>query len=384
MGGEGFSSFPTLASREERVAREGAPCEVGDASPMTDTRNMIAETAERLFADHLDTATRVAAEAGTWPEALWQEIANNGLDRVLEPEEAGGFGGDWGDAFVILRAAGKHAAPVPLAETIGASWLLTQAGLDAPQGIVTFAESGTIAILPDGENWCASGALERVPWGNVAIVTLFDASHRGNRFMAQIGSSDVNITADRNIGRDPRDLFQCDDTPVRARRVREDALPVFAVGALVRACQMSGAISEVLNLCVTYAGERVQFGRPIATFQAIQQQLAILAGEAAAADMAAQTACRALDRTGDARFEIASAKIRTGEAAGQACAIAHQVFGAIGFTEEHHLHHLTRRLWSWRAEFGTESVWAQRLGRMVVEQGADALWPGLTGLNASP
>ncbi len=122
--------------------------EVGDAPFMTDTRNMIAETAERLFADHLDQTTREAAEEGTWPAALWEAVAANGLDRVLVPEEAGGFGGDWGDAFVILRAAGKHAAPVPLAETIGASWLLTQAGLDAPQGIVTFAESGTLAIEP--------------------------------------------------------------------------------------------------------------------------------------------------------------------------------------------------------------------------------------------
>lgn len=361
------------------MARAGALGEVGDALPMTDTRNMIAETAERLFADHLDTATRESAEAGTWPDALWREVAANGLDRVLVPEAAGGFGGAWSDAFVILRAAGKHAAPVPLAETIGASWLLAQAGLEAPEGIVTFAESGLIEISPDGENWRASGTLERVPWANAASVTLFNGSHRGNHFMAQVLSTDVKITVDRNIGRDPRDLIQCDDTLVRARRVREDALPVFAVGALVRSCQMAGAISEVLDLCVTYAGERVQFGRSIAKFQAIQQQLAILAGEAAAAEMAAQTACRALDRNGDAGFEIASAKIRAGEAAGKACAIAHQVFGAIGFTDEHHLHHLTRRLWSWRAEFRTESIWAQRLGRMVAAAGADALWPGLTG-----
>lgn len=345
--------FPTLASREERVARAGAPGEVGDAPSMTDTRNMIAETAERLFADHLDTATREAAEAGTWPDALWNEIATNGLDRVLVPEDAGGFGGDWGDAFVILRAAGKHAAPVPLAETIGASWLLTQAGETVPDGPLSLTDD-----------------LQRMPWASHAICV---AAVDGNRF-ALCDPSAGDLTPGHNIGRDPRDSLHLDlsstDTLVG---------DVAAIGALVRACQMAGAISEVLDLCVTYAGERVQFGRPIGKFQAIQQQLAILAGEAAAADMAAQTACRALDRNGDAGFEIASAKIRAGEAAGKACAIAHQVFGAIGFTDEHHLHHLTRRLWSWRAEFGTESVWAQRLGRMVAAAGADALWPGLTG-----
>lgn len=335
------------------MARAGAPGEVGDAPAMTDTRNMIAETAERLFADHLDTATRAAAEAGTWPDALWNEIAANGLDRVLVPEDAGGFGGDWGDAFVILRAAGKHAAPVPLAETIGASWLLTHAGETVPDGPLSLTDD-----------------LQRVPWASHAICV---AAVDENRF-ALCDPSAGSLTSGHNIGRDPRDSLHLD-----LESATTHPGDVAAIGALVRACQMSGAISEVLYLCVTYAGERVQFGRPIGKFQAIQQQLAILAGEAAAAEMAAQTACRALDRNGDAGFEIASAKIRAGEAAGKACAIAHQVFGAIGFTDEHHLHHLTRRLWSWRAEFGTESVWAQRLGEIVATRGADNLWPGLTG-----
>lgn len=353
MGGEGGSLFPTLSSREERVAREGAPGEVGGAPPMTDTRSMIAETAERLFAAHLDTATRDAAEAGTWPDALWNEIAANGLDRVLVPEQGGGFGGDWSDAFMILRAAGQHAAPVPLAETIGASWLLVQAGESVPDGPLSLADDPA-----------------RVPWAmSAACLVATDDDH----FMLCDPSAE-DITPGRNIGREPRDSLHLDlssaDTLVG---------DVATIGALVRSCQMAGAISEVLDLCVTYAGERVQFGRPIGKFQAIQQQLAILAGEAAAADMAAQTACRAIDRGAAARKEIASAKIRTGEAAGKACAIAHQVFGAIGFTDEHHLHHLTRRLWSWRAEFGAESVWAQRLGEIVATRGADNLWPGLTG-----
>jgi acyl-CoA dehydrogenase len=70
-----------------------------------------------------------------------------------------------------------------------------------------------------------------------------------------------------------------------------------------------------------------------------------------------------------------SAKIRTGEAAGQACAIAHQVFGAIGFTEEHELHRFTKRLWSWRDEYGNEAFWSQALGARVLAAEADqTLW----------
>src|SRR5439155_7009539 len=110
---------------------------------------------------------------------------------------------------------------------------------------------------------------------------------------------------------------------------------------------------------------------------AIQQNLAVLAGHAAAADIAAAHAFRAADR-GDAAFEIGVAKVRAGEAAGIGASIAHQVHGALGFTYEHDLQFVTRRLWAWRAEFGGEGWWATALGREVAGWGADALWSTVT------
>ncbi len=77
-------------------------------------------------------------------------------------------------------------------------------------------------------------------------------------------------------------------------------------------------------------------------------------------------------------LEVASAKIRVGEAAGEGAAIGHQVHGAIGFTIEHILHRYSRRLWSWRDDFGSESEWAVRLGNMIAAKGGDELWPTLT------
>jgi alkylation response protein AidB-like acyl-CoA dehydrogenase len=74
------------------------------------------------------------------------------------------------------------------------------------------------------------------------------------------------------------------------------------------------------------------------------------------------------------------AKSRIGEAAGKGAEIAHQVHGAMGFTREHNLHYSTRRLWSWRDEFGNETYWQSRLGREIAARGADALWPMLTAL----
>jgi acyl-CoA dehydrogenase len=61
-------------------------------------------------------------------------------------------------------------------------------------------------------------------------------------------------------------------------------------------------------------------------------------------------------------------------------AACHQVHGAIGFTQEHVLHYFTRRLWSWRDEFGSEAWWNRRLGTIACSQGADAFWPAVTRL----
>jgi alkylation response protein AidB-like acyl-CoA dehydrogenase len=101
--------------------------------------------------------------------------------------------------------------------------------------------------------------------------------------------------------------------------------------------------------------------------------LAALAEQTAAASVAVESAPIAVGaERSSAAPAIAAAKIRASEAAGKVAEIAHQVHGAIGFTHEHSLHRLTRRLWSWRDEFGTEAHWSRELGRAVIAAGADA------------
>ncbi len=79
-----------------------------------------------------------------------------------------------------------------------------------------------------------------------------------------------------------------------------------------------------------------------------------------------------------ARFSAAVAKVRAGEAATRATGIAHQVHGAIGFTQEHALHFATRRLWAWRAQFGSDAWWAAELGRSAIAAGGSGFWTALT------
>jgi acyl-CoA dehydrogenase len=159
------------------------------------------------------------------------------------------------------------------------------------------------------------------------------------------------------------------------------------LGALIRAGQSAGAALALLDHSITYARDRRQFGRPLAQFQVIQHNLARLAGAAATMNAAASAAFRAAEAIGfagrpgtDARLAIAIAKCRTAELTETVTAIAHQVHGAIGFTAEHSLHFWTRRLWSWRGEFGAAGVWAERLGSLALRRGPERIWNDLSAL----
>ena len=151
----------------------------------------------------------------------------------------------------------------------------------------------------------------------------------------------------------------------------------FELGAFARSAQIAGALDAALALSVAYVNERQQFGRPLGKFQAVQQSLATFACEAAAANCAAMGAAQALDR-GEAGFEIAAAKLRANRAVEIGTTVAHQVHGAIGFTEEYALHRLTKLLWAWRSEYGNDAHWSRVLGAAVTGRGAERFWPDLT------
>jgi acyl-CoA dehydrogenase len=350
---------------------------------MSELGELLGPTVTRLFTDLVTKELIESAEKGAWPDALWGALEEGGLTLPLLPEAAGGAGGTWADAYVVVRAAGKHTAPVPLAETIVGGWLLAQAGLEVPLGPLTLApvrEGEPLRLAQSGGSSRLSGTVTGVPWGAAASHVVAAARGEDGPMVALVRPGAARVTADRNLAREPRDTLVFDDAPVVAAAPagpRSGADAVLVLGAMVRAAQMAGALESLLEQSVRYVTERKQFGRPLAAFQAIQHNLAVLAGHVAAAGIAADNAFRAADR-GDPTFEAAVAKVRTGEAAGVGAGIAHQAHGAIGFTYEHSLHFATRRLWAWRAEFGSESRWAVRLGHEVAARGADRLWGDLT------
>jgi acyl-CoA dehydrogenase len=348
---------------------------------MSETALLLRDTTERLLRDHCTRATLEGCERGEWPAALWNALEAAGLPQALAPEAAGGAGVSWREALEVLRAAGRHAAPVPLAETLVATALLAAAELDRPSGPLALAqaEEGPLHLERAPDGWRARGRLAAVPWGRAASHVATTALLDDRPHLLLLRSSDASVRRGWSIAREPRDELVLQGAPLAVAPLpaplRADAALV--LGALARSAQMAGALERLLEDSVRHARERVQFGRPIGSFQAIQHALAVLAGETAAAAAATAAAARTAER-GDPTLAVAAAKLRSGEAAGIGARIAHQVHGAIGFTYEGALHFWTRRLWAWRAEHGSERFWAERLGRSVAARGSAALWPDVT------
>jgi len=348
---------------------------------MSEMRNDVLKTVDRIFDEHCAKSARESAEAGEWPAALWQALEEVGLDRAALPEEAGGSGLDFEDAMLALRRSAYRAGPVPLAETMLAGRLLMAAGLAVPHGALTVApvRSGEqLGFAQGAAGISLSGSAQRVPWGNWCAHAVVAGELSGKAMLGLVSTAGAVRGVEKNLAGEPRTLLEFEAAPLLACAALEDApARLQAEGALLRSVQMAGALERTLEYSLQYANERIQFGRPIAKFQAIQHMLAQLAGQVAAASAATDAAVEA-SLLAPETFAVAVAKSRTGEAAGKGAEIAHQVHGAMGYTREHNLHYCTRRLWSWRDEFGNETYWQMRLGQMIATGGADALWPLLT------
>jgi acyl-CoA dehydrogenase len=394
--------------------------------------SLVAETARRIFSDLCDPQVVNRAADDGWMAPPWSALEEAGLPLAWVPEALGGSGAGLAEGFAVLREAGRCAVPLPVAETLLAGWLLAQAGIAPPSGRMACgpAREGDRVVLAG--NGTLSGRLRAVPFGRGAgHLAVLAERETGAHAVVLVNAADAPIADGANLAGDPLNAVRLDAVrPVAAGDAPGlDTGTLLLMGAAARAMQMAGALEAILDLSVAYANERVAFGRPIGKFQAVQQSLARLAGEVAAAIAAAGSAADAIanaptfavgnasvtaspsplwgrDRVGGnpqpampgvpppltpphkgdlvgaswnegVFIEAASAKIRVGEAAGEGAAIAHQVLGAIGFTREHVLHRYTRRLWAWRDDFGSESQWAVKLGQLVAAKGADALWPML-------
>jgi alkylation response protein AidB-like acyl-CoA dehydrogenase len=349
---------------------------------VNESTDIVAESARRIFANLGEPRTVNRLDNEGWKAELWRALVEAGLALAWVPEQHGGAGAGLADGFAIIRVGGQFASAVPLADTLLAGWLLSRAGISSPAGTMTVAPMRPGDRLTLHKDGSLSGRARGVSFAQDASHLAAVIDDGGAISIALVEVAGCRIAAGRSLAGDPLDVVTFDGArPIALAPAPKDfdQTSLLLMGATARSVAISGALERALDLSVQYANERVAFERPIARFQAVQHSLARLAGEAAAAMAASGSAADAVvqaESFDDGVFlEVASAKIRSAEAAQEGAAIAHQVHGAIGFTQEHVLHRFTLRMLAWRDDFGNESHWAAALGNRLAARGGDELWP---------
>lgn len=332
------------------------------------TKQVAAEQHSDEYAELRELAERIGRTAAparalplTFDDALWRTAEGSGLTRLSSDADAGPAA-----AAVVMGTLARHGAAVPIAETdVLATWLAAEAGLPIP-------ESGPLTLAVDGvATWPQCGPVVVATRGADALyVALRDAP--------------TLVDDGHNLAGEPRAIVEFDTAAadvVQLSLAVADELTIR--GAWCRCVQIVGAFDAAAQLTVAHTETRIQFGRPLAAFQAVQHSLATMLGEIERARAATVLAITAAARYGfgDDRTAYATtvAKVAVGRAVAPVTTIAHQLHGAIGTTAEHPLWRATLRARSWADEFGSAGRHARRLADRTATTDAWDVTVGRTG-----
>ena len=294
--------------------RDGAPTQALGGI-VSEERQLLRETVAALVDKHASPAAvreAMASERG-YDESLWKLLCEQvGAAALVVPEELGGAGGDLADAAVVLEELGKALVPTPLLGT-------------------TLAELALLAAdEPDAE------AIERLAEGTSIGTVVFDPGYVVNGDVA-----DVVVAADgRRLTRWPTFTAHRVDTMDLTRRLaRVEAKDSADIGAdpglagraaILLAAEQIGAATKCLDLTVEYTKDRVQFGRPIGSFQALKHRMADLYVAVQSARAVVNDAIAEPSQT-----SAALARVAASEAFSKVAAEAVQMHGGIAITWEH-------------------------------------------------
>lgn len=292
-------------------------------------------------------------------ESGWSSATELGLHLIGVPEEAGGSGGSLADLVDVATLCGRHAADAPLIDNAVAAWAMARAALTIDPGSVL-----TLAHTRDGlaveANGTVSGTLARVPWGSTADIVVTTTTD--GRTVA-VRTIDAEITPGLDLAGQPHDTLTLRGAPVIG--IAEGATPqtLRARHSVLRIALMAGAMHAVSELTQRYVAERVQFGKPIGAFQAVQAHIVLVAQMAVMTDSLAQRL--SLDDEPQL-FDVNAAQLVAAENAHSLSRAAHQAHGAIGMTREYRLQGYTRRLHAWSAELASPTALAETLGAAAI------------------
>jgi alkylation response protein AidB-like acyl-CoA dehydrogenase len=359
-----------------------------DFAPSASQQLLIA-TARNFLRRHCppETALGLALDERGFDAGLWRRMAELGWPGLLIPGDLGGSDGSLLDVILLVEEMGRAALSGPfVTSAVAVTSLLVAADHPGPQrrllpGLAAGDRIATLALVEDGGSFDPRAITLRCEApGRLTGTKLFvKDAHVATDLVVVLAGGDVLVlpTERASIARLPLNtlsgekLFEVrfDGVEVRAEdrlAAGVDALAAaLTAGALARTAEMVGAAQRVLDLAVEHARTRVQGGRPIGAYQAIQHACADLVRDVDCArgllHVAAWKASEGVATAGD----VATAKAYAGEACLAVARRGHQIFGAMGYCEEHPLHLLHKRIQAGGVDFGDAGLHLETVARTI-------------------
>ncbi len=330
----------------------------------TDDQQAIKRTAnEMLAARFKPERVRELAEAGSYDDDAWKEMAELGWAGIFIDEDHGGQGLGIVELVILTEELGYALAPVPFLSNAAAGLALQFAGTDEQKerwlpGIASGEARGTVGMLRDGEARLVPDADS----AEVIVLIGFD----GSTSVVEASAAEI-------------EPFETMDRTRRFARVRaEGGEPLggdcFAAGDRIAAAlsgETVGVAQKAMEMAVEYARERKQFGRPIGSYQAVSHRCAQMLLEVEGARSGAYYAAWCADAEPDSLAAASSmAKAYSSDAGWRVCGSSLQVHGGIGFTWEHNLHFLLKRAKTNAILYGSASEHRDRVAELTLGEPA--------------
>ena len=371
---------------------------------LNEDQRMLQKAARDFLRDHCPkelVRSLGDSDEGHSPE-LWSKMAELGWMGLLLPEEYDGIGWSCVELAVLMEEMGYNICPGPfIATAILGSLPLLMAGSETQKRELLPKVAGGDLILTmalsesdggcepstlnfeaarKGDAWILNGTKLFVPDALVAdyilCVARTDATSDPEAgltlFLVDAKNPGVTITPLQTISKDKQCEVAFDKVSLEEGSVVGpvgEAWPIIKAvldrAAVARSAETLGAMRAALDMTVQYAKDRVQFGRPIGSYQAIQHYLADMWVDIIGTRNLVMKAAWKLATDQPADKEVGMAKARAGEVGRKATTVGHRIFGAIGFTMEHDLHLYHRRTVAWDLEFGDSDFHHEKIAQSL-------------------
>lgn len=319
----------------------------------TDEQSMIAETAQAFFGENATSErTRAAMARDGIDGQLYRDFCEElGLGGVIVPEELGGAGLGYVEMAIVAEAAGYNVSALPLLNLNISAAMLAAGGSDVQKsellpailaGEKVAAAVGNDTVTFDGI--MLSGTFEFVPHGNIADV--FILAHPDQAWVVRADADGLSVKAHTTMDQTrPLATLALENVAGEPLADTQAAIAASQPAAWITlAAEALGGAQACLDRTVRYANERVQFGRPIGSFQAYKHRLADMMIEIEQARSAVYwAACANDENSDDPQLALHAAKAFCADTFFKCAADMMQLHGGIGFTWEHDAHLFFKR-----------------------------------------